>query len=82
MPDVADFEPRLALDGGPDGTLVLRAVVAGAPQHLLPGGSLVVELGHDQGPAARAMAEAAGFPTVGVTLDYARFDRVLSADLT
>ena len=82
MPDVARFEPRLALDGGADGTLVLRALVARAPAHLLPGGSLVAELGHDQGPAARALAEAAGFPTVGVTLDYARLDRVLTADLT
>lgn len=81
MPDVAKFEPRLALDGGPDGTLVLRSLVAGAPAHLLPGGSLLVELGHDQGPAAKAMAEAAGFPSVGVTLDYARLDRVLTADL-
>ncbi len=80
MPDVAHFEPRLALDGGPDGTLVLRSLVMGAPAHLLPGGSLVVELGHDQGPAAKSIAEAAGFPTVGVTLDYARLDRVLTAD--
>lgn len=82
MPDVAGFEPRLALDGGVDGLLVLRALVAGAPPHLLAGASLVAELGHDQGPAARALAEAAGFPTVGVTLDYARLDRVLTADLT
>jgi release factor glutamine methyltransferase len=82
MPDVARFEPRMALDGGDDGTLILRSLVAGAPSHLLPGGSLVVELGHDQGPVARALAEAAGFPTVGVTLDYARLDRVLTADLT
>lgn len=82
MPDVANFEPRLALDGGPDGTQVLSVLVAGAPAHLLPGGSLVVELGHDQGPAAKALATAAGFPTVAVALDYARLDRVLSADLT
>lgn len=82
MPDVALFEPRLALDGGADGLLVLRTVVAGALAHLLPGASLVVELGHDQGPAARALAEAAGFPAVSVTLDYARLDRVLTADLT
>lgn len=82
MPDVALFEPRLALDGGADGLLVLRTVVAGALSHLLPGASLVVELGHDQGPAARALAEAAGFPAVSVTLDYARLDRVLTADLT
>jgi release factor glutamine methyltransferase len=82
MPDVALFEPRLALDGGDDGTLVLRALVTGAPAHLLPGGSLVVELGHDQGPAARALGLAAGFPAVAVAPDYARHDRVLTADLT
>lgn len=82
MPDVARFEPRLALDGGDDGTLVLRALVAGAPAHLLPGGSLVVELHHDQGPVATALASAAGFPTVAFARDYARLDRVLTADLT
>lgn len=81
MPDVARFEPRLALDGGDDGTLVLRALVAGAPAHLLPGGSLVVELHHDQGPVATALASAAGFPTVAFARDYARLDRVLTADL-
>jgi hypothetical protein len=33
-------------------------------------------------PPPSSIAQAAGFPTVGVTLDYARLDRVLCADLT
>ncbi|HVX17157.1 MAG TPA: HemK/PrmC family methyltransferase [Acidimicrobiales bacterium] len=46
--DVQDFEPRLALDGGPDGLAVVRRVVAAAGQLLRPGGQLLVELGGEQ----------------------------------
>jgi release factor glutamine methyltransferase len=50
--DVRDFEPHLALDGGRDGMTVLASLASGAAEHLLPGGSLVVELG-DRGQGLR-----------------------------
>jgi release factor glutamine methyltransferase len=62
LPDeVAAWEPRLALDGGPDGMALLRRLVGGAPGVLGAGGSLLMEIGEEQtGPVASLMA-AAGF---------------------
>jgi release factor glutamine methyltransferase len=79
MPDVSEYEPRLALDGGPAGDTVLAPLVMGARAHLEPGGSLVVELGHDQSSRARDLAQAAGFEDVTVRRDLARIERVLVA---
>lgn len=77
MPDVSQHEPRIALNGGPDGTLVLRPLVLGARAHLVPGGWLAVEIGHDQGPAARALAVEAGLTDIEIRRDLARIDRIL-----
>lgn len=80
MPDVARYEPRAALDGGPDGLDIIRRLIPQAADALAPGGALLVEIGHDQGPAARALAEADGrFDEVKIVQDYGRRDRVLEA---
>jgi release factor glutamine methyltransferase len=62
LPDeVVAWEPRLALDGGPDGTALLRRLVGGVGSVLDPGGLLLMEIGEDQaGPIASLMA-AEGF---------------------
>ena len=70
------FEPRSALASGPDGLDALRAIIAGAPAHLLPGGWLLVEHGQDQGPAVRSLMQAAGFARVETARDLERRDRV------
>jgi release factor glutamine methyltransferase len=46
--DFREHEPRLALDGGPDGTELLRPAVRAASLLLHPGGVLLLELGGDQ----------------------------------
>jgi release factor glutamine methyltransferase len=75
--DVRDHEPRLALDGGPDGLDVLRRVAALAPRWLAPGGVLLSEIGEDQGDAAtRALADA-GFGEVRLHHDLAGRHRVV-----
>jgi release factor glutamine methyltransferase len=79
MPDVRCFEPRLALDGGPAGDMVLAPLVQQARAHLEPGGGLVVELGYDQGERARELGHAAGFAHVEVRRDLAGIERVLVA---
>lgn len=56
--DVRDFEPHLALDGGADGSDLLRAIAAGAAAHLLPGGWLGVELG-DKAQGEQFLADCA-----------------------
>lgn len=47
-PEARDHEPAVALDGGPDGTDVLRRVIAGAPEWLAPDGIVLVEVGRSQ----------------------------------
>jgi release factor-specific protein-(glutamine-N5) methyltransferase/tRNA threonylcarbamoyl adenosine modification protein (Sua5/YciO/YrdC/YwlC family) len=76
--DVANHEPRLALDGGPDGLQVIRRFLADSPAHLAPGGLLLAEIEAHQGSAVLALAEAA-FPTAGRQMipDLAGRDRLL-----
>ena len=76
--DVRDFEPRLALDGGPDGLRLELAVVAGAAAHLTPGGILAVEVGHDQAALVAEAFEAAGFSGIERRRDYGGHERVVS----
>ncbi|MBL7062951.1 MAG: peptide chain release factor N(5)-glutamine methyltransferase [Anaerolineae bacterium] len=75
---VRDHEPRLALDGGPDGLSVIRRLLAQAPAKLRPGGRLLIEIGAGQGEAATSLA-GASFPqaTIRVHPDLAGRDRVL-----
>lgn len=55
---VAEFEPHLALDGGPDGLDAIRALLADAPRWLAPGGLLLLEMQFDQDKAVTALAQA------------------------
>ena len=59
-PDVRDFDPHLALDGGTDGLDFYRAIAAAAPTLLAPGGVLVVELGIGQAEPVAGLFAAAG----------------------
>jgi release factor glutamine methyltransferase len=57
----ASFEPRTALDGGPDGLAVIRRLLAALPSALVPEGTALLEIGFDQGPAVeRAVAGLPG----------------------
>jgi release factor glutamine methyltransferase len=77
--NVRDFEPHLALDGGPDGLSFHRRILAGAAERLLPGGRVMLEIAYDQGKAALAMAgEYAGLSDAKILKDAAGSDRVLS----
>lgn len=55
------FEPREALDGGPDGLDAIRRVLRDAPAHLEPGGVLLIEHGYEQQAAVVELAACAGF---------------------
>jgi release factor glutamine methyltransferase len=58
--EAREHEPRVALDGGPDGLDVLRRVAAGAPDWLVPGGHLLIETSERQVTPAVAAFEASG----------------------
>ncbi len=64
-------EPLTALVSGHDGLHDLRTVVAGTPQHLTPGGWLLLEHGFEQGDAVASLMSAAGFAEVAHRQDLA-----------
>jgi release factor glutamine methyltransferase len=78
MPDVRDFEPRLALDGGSDGLDLIRRIVDEAPGHLERDGVLATEVGAGEAQAVRALFEAAAYRDVRVDRDYGKIERVVS----
>lgn len=78
-PEVKDFDPRLALDGGPDGIAPYRIIAAEAANWLKPGGWVLVEIGHDQGAAVSALFLEVGFDDVVVHRDLNGLDRVVGA---
>lgn len=69
-------EPPAALASGSDGLDAIRAIVAGAPAHLAPGGWLLLEHGHEQGAAVRALLHGAGFEEVETACDLEARERV------
>jgi release factor glutamine methyltransferase len=70
------YEPRVAVEGGSDGLEAIRAVAREAPEHLLPGGWLLLEHGAGQHEAVRALLEAAGLETRASWPDLAGIPRV------
>ena len=79
-PNVRDYEPRSALDGGLDGLDFHRRILAGAPQRLNPAGHLFLEIAFDQGPAALNLAtQIPALEHPRIIKDYAGRDRVLTA---
>lgn len=73
--DALGHEPGSALTAGADGLDDIRALVSTAPEALHPGGWLLLEHGHDQAPAVRALLQAAGFEQVGSRTDLAGIGR-------
>jgi release factor glutamine methyltransferase len=78
QPEVARFEPRLALDGGVDGLSAYRAIIAALPRLLKPGGAFALEVGIGQAEDVRALAEAAGLSTGPPKRDLSGIPRVVN----
>ncbi|MBI4389770.1 MAG: peptide chain release factor N(5)-glutamine methyltransferase [Nitrospinae bacterium] len=80
MPDVKDYEPRLALDGGKDGLEFYRRIVPEAARRLENGGALVLEIGMDQALDVGCLIERGGnCDEPKVYQDYSGRDRVVLA---
>jgi release factor glutamine methyltransferase len=69
-------EPRLALDGGPDGLAAIRHVLRAAPAQLAPAGYLLLEHGFDQGAAVADLARTSGLAVNRVVRDLSGHERV------
>jgi release factor glutamine methyltransferase len=79
-PDVRDHEPRIALEGGPDGLAFYRRIAAGVGPFLKPGGRLLMEIGYTQDEFVRAILAAEAALEVGPTLrDMGGHPRVVAA---
>lgn len=79
MREVRDHDPRLALDGGPDGLDAYRALLGPSFRASKRGGLLVLEIGFDQADAVRRLCVEAGFVGIEVQRDHGGNDRVVSA---
>lgn len=77
MSDVVDYEPHLALDGGPDGLDIIRKLAKQASEKLVDGGWFLFEIGADQGESSQKVLTALGtFESVAILKDYAGLDRI------
>ncbi len=77
-PEVARYDPRLALDGGPDGLDAYRAIARILGGLLAPGGLAVFEIGSTQEAEVRAVFEAEEWRFLGARKDLAGYPRSLA----
>lgn len=77
MPEVRDYEPRMALDGTEDGLYFYKKIVDNAEVYLKSGGMLAFEIGYDQGEAVKQLMLDYGYNEVEIVKDYSDMDRVV-----
>lgn len=77
-PEVRDYDPRMALDGGADGLDFYKQITREAGSRLRSGGFLLFEIGANQASDVTALMKARGFADVKITKDLAGLDRVVS----
>ena len=79
-PDIREWEPMIALDGGLDGLDFYRRIIGQAHHYLEIGGRLILEIGADMATAIAALFSAVGcYAPISVYRDYAGCERVVSA---
>ncbi len=78
MPEVRDFEPKSALDGGEEGMDFYQRIAESASEYLNRGGRLCLEIGYNQGESVRALMERHGFSDVRISKDLVGHDRVVA----
>ena len=79
MPEVARFEPRLALDGGADGLDAYRRIAAAVPRLVAAGGHIVVEVGAGQALGVQGLFAVAGLTPLRLWKDLGGIERVVTA---
>jgi len=78
QPEIARYEPRAALDGGPDGLDCIREIIGSAHRFLKPHGHLLLEIGYDQRVDVARIAESVGrYEAASFDTDYSGHDRVM-----
>jgi release factor glutamine methyltransferase len=77
QPEIIDWEPVTALDGGEDGLDYYRKIISGAGDYLKENGFLMIEIGMGQSDPIREMAEDEGLADIHVLKDYAGIERII-----
>jgi release factor glutamine methyltransferase len=80
QPEVREWEPAEALDGGEDGLNYYRMIIPVAGNYLGDHGFLILEIGINQAWEIKEMARDAGFQKISVKKDYAGIERILIAE--
>ena len=80
-PEVRDFEPLEALDGGPDGLLYFRRIASRVRQYLRKGGWLVLEVGKGQDQEVQSILKEAGLSRIELRRDYSGVKRIVKGKL-
>ncbi len=80
-PNVREYEPRVALDGGDDGMTLIRRLIRQIPQVCQPDALILLEIGMDQEAAVRELAGALPGARVTHFSDYAGLDRIVQIEL-
>lgn len=78
-PEVAAYDPWLALDGGPDGLTAYRSLIPAAAGVIAEQGLIALEIGEGQAPAVESLLRAAGFRPLRRARDLAGRERCLLA---
>ncbi len=79
-PEICNYEPVLALDGGADGLRAIRHIIETAPAYLRPEGRLLLEFGNGHAEKLQGLIEAVkGIQLFQVIKDYSGYDRVVVA---
>lgn len=79
-PEVAGYDPRMALSGGPDGLAAYRSLIPQAARLLAPGGTLALEVGAGQAKDVGRLLDAAGLATAGRARDLSGIERCILAE--
>jgi len=80
-PMIRNYEPRLALDGGPDGLAIVQPLITQARRTLKPGGRLFLEIGDGQAEAIAGLLNGNGFVDIAMRKDLAGKIRIATARL-
>jgi len=76
QPEVRDWEPRVALDGGPDGLDYIRQLITGSPNYLKENGYLILEFGENQAEKVKSLAKKP-FKEIKILKDYSGIERII-----
>ena len=82
QPEVGNYEPNSALDGGPDGLGAYRVIASGLRERMAPSGHVFLEVGQGQAPAVAALLSGQGLSVEGTVCDLAGIPRCVTAART